>query len=219
MTHNGRAPASGGVAEWRSGQKIFGHFATSPLGHSHARGFTLIELFTAMALSMIVVLAIGQIDVSRVRLSQEIRRRAPAEAAFALAYMARSLQQADRIVLLSLTSVQFRQFTGDPTAAGALDIPANYTWGQYRLVGLDIVSYSASCAVNEAFTALNSLDIQYADEAPAPPGGDPPVQDNNVLQIIVDGRYTTELTIRAGAYTNLMTGLAPPGVSDPPAPC
>lgn len=210
-------PVSGRAAQWRSGQLFF-----RPPGRSGTSGFTLIELLTATVLSVIVLLAIGEVDVARVRLSQEIRQRGQhqAEAAFALAFMARSLQQADRVVLLSPTSVQFRRFTGNPAVAGALDNAANYTWGQYRLAGADVILTDAGCAVNEIFAAVNSLDLQYVDEAPAPPGSEPPVQDNNVLQISTDsGRYTTEVVLRAGAYTNVMTGLAPAGVSDPPGSC
>jgi hypothetical protein len=197
----------------------------------NARGMTLIELMTATVLSVLVILAIGQVDVSRVRLSDEVRRRATAqsEAALALAHMAKSLQQADRIQWINPSDIQFRRFIGDPTAPGALDNAANYRWAQYQLVDINPVDgtmdtirfyddTAGGCGVDDSFGA-SGLTIQYRDEAVAPPGGEPPVQDNNVLQMTIEGRYTTEVTIRGGAYTDLMTGLAPLGVSDPPGSC
>ena len=195
----------------------------------------MIEILTASVITVIVLLAIGQVDVSRVRLAQEVRREAPAQGALALAYMVKSLQQADRVELLSPTSIQFRQFIGaDPAAPGALEDATLYHWGQYKLVDIDpaddgtmdtIALYISGCGtnnINERFTA-QTLSIAYQDVAGAPPGGvEPPVQDhqdNNVLQISIDGRFITEVTLRGGAYTNVMTGLAPPDVSNPPAAC
>lgn len=200
----------------------------------HGAGFTLTEILVAASLAVVVILAIGQVDVSRVRLSEELRRRANTrgEAALAQADMARSLQSADRIYVVSPTSVQFRRFIGgNPTAPGVLDDDANYQWAQYTLVDVDPVDgtmdtirryQGSSCGIVERFL-VSSLNIAYVDVGtPSPPGGEPPDQDNNVLQFTIDGRYTTEVTIRNGAYTNLPTGLAPNdsgNFSRPSPPC
>ena len=186
----------------------------------NSSGFTLIELLTATLLSVIVILAIGQVDVSRVRLSQEIRRRGPGDQAFAMAYIAKSLQNADRINLVSQTSVQFREFTGDPAAAGAFDDPANYSWRQYRLAGSQIILSDSACTPLQSFSGITSLLIQYEPSGAPPPSGYTQLfSDNNVLLFTIDGQYTSEITIRAGAFTDTMTGLAPPLVSNPPAAC
>jgi hypothetical protein len=77
--------------------------------------------------------------------------------------------------------------------------------------------------------------MQYRDETITPPGGDPsgqnlaPPQDNNVLEMIVEWtdpqtnvtqQFVSQMTMRAGAYTNLTTGLSPSGAAfDPPGAC
>ena len=178
-------------------------------------GFALIEMLTATALALVVILAIGQVDVTRVRLSEEVRRRGSLEPALALAHMAKYLQQADRIQLNSATDVQFRIPLGT-----TFDVPGNYQWYQYKLVGTTL-RFCSGAAVDAQFQLSGAapLAIQYRDEAPAPPGGEPPVQDNNVLEVLINNQYRDEVTIRAGAYTNAPNGLAPAGVSDPPAGC
>ena len=200
----------------------------------NARGFTLTELLIGAALGFMMILALGQVDVSRVRLAEEGRRRAgnDTEAALALAQMGRLLNDADRVQLLGPTNMQFRRFIADPSVPGALDNAANYRWAQYKLVdvvapaGMDTIQFfddtNSGCGVDEIFTATD-LVIQYRNEAGTPPGGEPavapPGSDNNVLQILISGRFSTDVTIRAGAYTGVMTGLVSPGVSNPPAPC
>ena len=176
-------------------------------------------MITATALSLIVILAIGQVDVTRVRLSEEVRKRGSLEPALALAHMSRYLQQADRINLIGPTNVQFRRFTEDATVTGALDNPANYVWSQYKLAGTTLQFCNGS-SVDTQFSGITTLTIQYVDEEPLPPpGGDPANQDNNVLEFVINNQFRDEVTIRAGAYSNVMTGLAPAGVSDPPGSC
>jgi len=199
-------------------------------------GITLFELLIASALGLVVILAIGQVDVTRIFLTKEMSGSlgVQAEASLAVAYLARSLQQADRVNLISPSNVQLRYVVcpTTPPDSACFDNAANYRWAQYRhdsaTKEIRYVDPASSCTVASRFRDVDSLSIRYRDEAPPPPGGDPPVQDNNILELVVSTTdpqsgnpltYTSEAVIRAGAYTNLMTGLAPAGVSDPPASC
>lgn len=203
----------------------------------NARGLTLIEILIAATIAFIVMLAIGQIDVSRVRLGEEARRRANAgmDATLAIAHMGRLLQEADRVNLVGPDSIQFRRFTGDPTAAGALDNPANYHWAQYKLVDLnptpivdgimDTIQFNddtgvVGCGSPEDAFGAGSLLFQYQDEATTPPPGGEPLggDDNNLLLITTSGGLTTEVVLRSGAYTNLTTGLST-AAGGPPGSC
>jgi hypothetical protein len=185
-----------------------------------SRGFGLIEMITATALALIVILAIGQVDVTRVRLSEEVRKRGALEPALALAHMANHLKQADRINLVSPTNVQFRVPLGTN-----FDVADNYQWHQYKLDGTTL-QFCTGDSVDAQFSGITALDIHYEDVEPlAPPGGDPfdpAPEDNNVLEFVINDindQYRSEVTIRAGAYTNFMMGLAPAGTSDPPGGC
>ena len=197
--------------------------------HICTRGVTLIELLLVSVLSLVAILAIGHVDVTRVRLTQPIRQTTlnRSEAVPVLAQMAKLLRQADRINLLGADNVQVRI----PQDRDNLDLAGSYRWTQYRYdSGTKAIRFydpASSCTVLLTFRDIGSLAIQYQDESPVPPGGEPPVlpsgADNNVLGLTVTSTTAEtvigEVTIRAGAYTNLMTGLAPPGVSDPPTPC
>ena len=199
----------------------------------NARGLSLIELMIAIGIGFVVLLAIGQIDVSRVRLSEAVRRRNTddMQAAMAAAQMSKLLREADRIALNSPTSVQFRRFVGDPTAPGAMDNTANYRWAQFKLVdrsapvGMDTIEFyddtgAGNCGVDDQYAAT-ALDIHYRDEVTQPPPGGEPLggPDNNVLEILINDRFPADVTIRAGAYTNHMGGLLPVGSAGPAGPC
>lgn len=115
------------------------------------------------------------------------------------------------------------------------DTASNYRWKQYRynssLKQIRFYDPASPCTVAFRFFDISSLSVTYKDESPLPPGGDPPVQDNNVLELTListsGATLTGEVTIRAGAYTNLGataagdsgTGLAPAGIANPPASC
>ena len=195
-----------------------------------SRGMTLLELLIASSLGLVVLLALGQVDVTSIILGNQAKSLSTfqAEAAFTMTHLARSLQQADRVNLISSSNVQIRIPTGT-----SFDAPGNYKWVQYRHDSgskeIRYVDPASSCTVATRFRDIGSLDIRYRDESPAPPGGDPAVQDNNVLEFTVSSTtdpqtnttftFTGEVTMRAGAYTGLMTGLTSAGVSEPPAAC
>ena len=195
-----------------------------------SRGITLMELLLASSLGLVVILAMGQVDVTRVLLGNQAKGLATfqAEVALGMIQMVRSLQQADRVNLINASNAQIRIPTGT-----SFDAPANYKWVQYRYdsVAQEIRYFdpASSCTVANRFRDIGNLTMRYRDESPAPPGGEPPVQDNNVLELVLSSvpepqtnrtfTVTGEAAIRAGAYTVLMTGLTSTGVSDPPAPC
>ncbi len=207
---------------------------------ANRRGMLLTELLVASAVGFVVLLAVSQVDVTRVYFMQELGRgaRAESEAALALAHITRALQRADRVALLA-TGIQFRTPQG---GAGAdLDLPASYRWAQYKLVGSQIHFFDnigafgagPACGVDFLFDQISGLTFAHADEAMPPPGGDPfapALEDNNVLLITVSWdadpgpgvdtkSYTGEVTMRSGAYTGVTTGLAPAAVSNPNAGC
>ena len=115
-----------------------------------------------------------------------------------------------------------------------LDIPANYRWAQYNLVvGNEIHFYddvgdstvAPDCAVDQTFRDVTGLTIQaISSSAGVVTGlGGAPATDNNLIQVRITNAnvnpprtYTGNVTVRAEAFTNLSTGLAPAGVSDPP---
>jgi len=202
-----------------------------PSPFTHCRGVTLLELLIASSLGLVVLLALGQVDVTSIILGSHAKSLSTfqAEAAFSMTHLARSLQQADRANLKSSSNVQIRIPTGT-----SFDDPDNYNWVQYRYdSGSKEIRYfdpASSCIVATRFRDIGSLDVHYLDESPPPPGDDPPVPgDNNVLEFTVSSTtdpqtnttftFTGEVTMRAGAYTGLMTGLTSAGVSEPPAAC
>ena len=89
----------------------------------------------------------------------------------------------------------------------------------------------------DTFFEIDGFTVRYDDVplAPPPPGGDPPMGDNNVLELVITtGRppqptrdYTSEITLRAVPYSDVNataagdsgSGLAPVGISDPPDTC
>ncbi|MBI3324225.1 MAG: hypothetical protein HYZ92_03000 [Candidatus Omnitrophica bacterium] len=207
---------------------------------------TLIELMTAVLISVIVLLGLGLIHSSRAQQAQRSRNLVQPEAELALAHMARQLSEADRVRLQNGgASIQLRRLQRvlcsavTPGWPGCLDTAANYVWGQYvyNAAAGEIRYYEpgTSCAAPAMrFEGITSLQIQFIDRSPAPPGGEPVVQDNNMLQLSVAAlnpprTYRGEVEIR-NSYGNTNTvcggsgcdsgsGLASPATSPPPAPC
>lgn len=206
----------------------------NPINHQSLKGFTLLELMVASMLSLVVILAIGQVDVSRLLLSNQANRTATAtaDAELALAHMARTLEQADLVNRLGADNVQIRipQYPAD------LDDPASYRWVQYRYDGTlgQIIFYdpAIACTIAGRFWNLQGLSVEYRDEVTTPPpGGDPTPQDNNMLELVVQAdvlnpqtgtittyTYREEVAIRAGAYTNIDSGLSE-SAPGPPGSC
>ena len=208
-------------------------------------GMTLTEVLIASAIALVVVLGIGATDVLRVRVSESIRELTGVSAldqrknaAFAMLQMAKRLERADRVNLVSADNMQVRIPLGT-----AFDAAANYRWDQYRydLATRRVLFFSdtaAACpAARPVAWQISALTFTYVDEGSPPPGVEPfspATTDNNVLAYELDwddgrGRthvFRSEVTRRVGAYADVNasggdsgTGLAPAGVSDPPGAC
>ncbi len=218
----------------------------------NTRGLTLMELTVASAISLVIILAMGQVDLTRLLLADQARNEASrgSEASLVMASLIRDAQRADRVNLLSPSEVQLRIphptcgaacacTNGVPTAL-CLDQAGAYRWVEYKLVRSDVVFYGNTangCGTSRAFRDIGGFTVRYLDASQAPPGGDPQVQDNNVLQVMVTTTdpqagsmtYTNTATLRAEAYTNLITrsmgsgdsgvGMDTAGVSAPPSGC
>jgi hypothetical protein len=186
------------------------------------------ELVVASTISVVVVLALGQVDVTRLLLSQRVRDTAQtnSEALFALAALVRDAQQADRVNVVSASDVQLRLPAGNcvvPAGVpdpGCFDNPANYRWVEYKLAGTTVQFFDdtagGACGVDRTFYDITALSVAYVDAVTqAPPGGEPfaaSQADSNVLQVQMTTApsqtgdamtYTDVVTLRAGVYSNV----------------
>ncbi len=195
------------------------------------RGVTLMELVVASTISLVVILAVGQLDVTRILLSEQVRQSAGpgSEARLAMAQFVRDAQQADRVNVISETDVQLRipqpcadlacTCTNDVPLPACLDAATAYRWVEYKLADTEIRLYDATgCGINQKFLDIKQpggFAVEYLDAvAQAPPGGEPfsgSPDDNNVLSITVttanpsaqEMTYVNTVTLRAGTYTNV----------------
>ena len=230
------------------------------------RGMTLTEVLIATTLTVAVALAFVKMDLTRLLLSDQVRNSGATarDANLALLYLIKNLERADRVVFQNgvTNRIQFRipapdtdcpiattcppacppcpvvcsGCTGTVPPACCLDIPANYRWAQYSLVGSELQFFDdvgtatggRDCTVDNRFPNLNAFTVRYINRAPAPPGGGP-VDDNNIVDISLTGftgdrTWTVrgQATIRAGAYSNRMDGLpinGNPADFNPPQAC
>jgi len=192
----------------------------------------MLELLVASVIGIVIMLALGNIDATRVYLTDQIRRSSTSlsEASLAVSLAIRDIQQADRVIVLNANSVLVRipQPSATSNLPASLDDPANYKWVEYKYddVAKEIILYDPPCTVRQRFgrctpsdaVCFSGLAIQYNNESPVPPGGDPsgpslnPPDDNNTLQFKlswtdvktnVTQSLTDQATMRASAYTNL----------------
>ncbi len=207
---------------------------------SDRAGLSLLELLIAGTLGLVVILALSQTDVSRVRLGDRISEAVfrHADARSAIGHVVKRLEAADRVILLdasnaacqsSCVSVQLRIPPTDPTQ---LDTAASYQWVQYKRDAtsneLRYYSPASSCAIALSFKDVTGFTLSYENQSPAPPGGEPMgVSDSNLVQVSLvatdpkTGDTTTfpaSVTIRGAGYTNVSSGLSEAG-PQPPAPC
>lgn len=160
------------------------------------------ELLIASAIGFIVILVVGQTDVTRVLLAEQARGRATQymEAVYAMNHMLKQLENADRVVLVQpgnnaaivsppppMARIKFRVPTSVIDSASA-DVVTNYTWKQYNFTGgplNQVVFYDntqsgcsnrkivAFLGVTTPTPGVPGVLIHYLNTAPAPPGGDP----------------------------------------------
>jgi len=190
------------------------------------RGVTLMELVVASTVSLVVVLAVGQLDVTRIFLAEQARQSAGmgSEARLAMSQFVRDAQQADRVNVVSGTNVQLRipQADCDSCACSPDGVPepscfndsASYRWVQYKLdstqkqiLFYDDTASGCGAAADRTFHDIKSggFSVRYRDTAsvPAPPGGEPFAgEDNNVLDIQVT---TADSSGQAMTYVNTVT--------------
>ena len=181
------------------------------------RGLTLAELLIASTLAFVVVMGITSIDVSRVRVEQDLRQRAAAgyseemRAALAATRFAKSFEEADRIVLYDSgftgvcpnpsgprkAKIQVRYVTcpTTPPDATCLNTASNYHWDEYRISG-------AAC------TSISPCTIEYLRDIP-PTAPTPPCP----APIVLAGQITSLRFRFLDANTQ-----APPG-GNPLPPC
>lgn len=192
-------------------------------------GLTLIEMLIASTIGLVTVLAFSVVDMGHFFLTVQVRQDAGmhTEVAFAIAHMVKRFELADQVNVITTDNVQFRVPLADD-----LDNALNYNWGQYRYDGgSNTVTYYGQtedgCTAYLLSEDITNLTISYANESNVPPGGEPVgLGDNNILSIAItledpvtlhSMTLRGEAAIRAGAYTNLMTGLST--VLPPPAVC
>jgi Tfp pilus assembly protein PilV len=196
------------------------------------KGLTLIELLAASVVGVVIVLALGQVDVARVKFFEALPRGqgqrvslAP-EATYALDQMLSDLKQADRVVLRSLQDIDLTSVTDWVASDVQAYLPASEEWVEYRFkkaqetTPASIEMFRSTCAAHESFQApgMSDLYVQFVDIAGAPPGGEPfgDGRDNNVVAVgvltkqkdeggkVVSQRAQYGSTIPlAMAYTNL----------------
>lgn len=208
----------------------------------NAHGMTLTEVLVASAMAVIVAVGLIATDISRARMEQDIRNRSSmtsperGNAARAVLQISKRAETADLIDLdLATYGVyQFRTPTGCTAATlpACLDVAANYNWTQYRLNGTQLEfntrDGATGCGAWRVLARqISSFTMQYKDESPPPAGGsEPPNQDNNMVEFTIGWNnaaaglsqdFTSQVAIRAGAYTDVDSGLAPTSALSPPS--
>lgn len=205
---------------------------------SHA-GVTLAEILVAITISVIIFWTLGQLDVTRLLETDKVRRTAttPPEAELAMVHLSRQLQQADRVVVSSDGQATPANVCARvPINKDALDTVAGYRWAQYvhDPTAQKVLYYTFDAAgvptLTDQFRNVSAFTLQTRSESPPPPGGEPTPADTNVLEFALTATdphpetgatfpYRAQVTLRAGAYTDLSNSLAPPGVAEVPAAC
>jgi hypothetical protein len=159
---------------------------------------TMAEIMIASVIGLVVILGITTSDVGRVRQQEEMRMRSglvtwEGQAARTSVLLARSINQADVIdVAGGRFSFRIPDPAGCPSAtiAPCLDNPIYYRWDQYRLVG-PLLQYNAGVAggacgpTRTLADEITAFTVVFMDQAGAPPGGEPAVQDNNLVDYAI----------------------------------
>ena len=167
------------------------------------RGYTILELMVASTIGFLVLMAAGKVDLTRVLLTDEIRRQArmSTEVGWAVSHMVLRLERADRLVLVNAGAtprLQVRIPEMDTACAGPVacagvappaccfSVPQNYRWVQYsrlaagggRIAVYDDMGNAGgapprNCTVDATFLDIGSFTINFMDESPAALAGEP----------------------------------------------
>lgn len=199
-------------------------------------GLTLMELIIASVLGVLVIIALGQVDVTRLLTVERVRDNSESyqEGLFAMNHMLKELEGADKIELAGPTSVQFRI----PTVVPGTPPTFTFTWHQFRYdAGAGVLWFypnNACGAGRKVARNLSGVTFAYTNVSPTPSGGEPlgagvpggianlaPGEDSNVLQLEVQvpepatgtlRALRQKVTIRAAGYTaTAINGLDPGG--------
>ncbi len=177
-------------------------------------GVTLFELLIASSLALVVILAIGQVDVTRVRMVNQVTNNVQPEAELALASIVKEINAADRIKLWSTGTSSLNPYhsanycpTGQASCTAAIFIRVpigtdfdnltsnNYRWEQYSFnsTAKEVRYYTTFpaalggvCTPTARYHSINGATMQFWDQTISPPGSDPfGGPDNNTLQITI----------------------------------
>ena len=190
------------------------------------------ELITASLIGFVVIMGLGQVQVTSYRLYNFIKNSDPvsgrsriSEAGFAWQTLARDVEQADRVILLDANSdgiadnIQLRIPQGT-----SFDSENNYRWFQYQFdkTRQQLRVYDASCTPYNIFHQIGDFRIKFLHIAKTPPSGKEPwpgvkppqVEDNNTLIASVASTDDDEASIegamvmRGVAYANIHAGFS-----------
>ncbi len=218
------------------------------LVHTQA-GFTLAELLIASLLMTIVALGVNSIDVSRLRIQNDLRRVTGATSDEMLTELAvlniqKNLEVASRVVMLDADAdavwdgIEVRTTTGLDLANPSN--PVNYRWDEYRLGAANDLLYfsgvgAGPCAAVTLARQITGLTFAFRNEAPLdPPAGQVFLagpEDNNVVSYAIfwnsgiqTHNFVGEVTLRMAPYSNLGaangdSGGGTEGLTAVPVPC
>lgn len=211
-------------------------------------GLTLIEVLMASIVGGVLLFGMVAIDSPRTRMYEMLRQEMSSQhgdAALAMGHIGRNAERADRINIINATNFQVRI----PQSPTGLDSPGTYRWFQYKYNAaeraLDYFENIPPCTVRTRIaTQLSAVDFNFRDAAAAPPGGEPfgDARDNNQFLYsltwsnglpapnTLTHTFEGQTALRSGTYSDVSAtavgpaadsggGLAPAGVSSPPAGC
>lgn len=181
------------------------------------RGVTLLELLTASAISVVVLLAFGHIDFTRFTLAQrtQAENATSPQAGLALDYLLKMLKQTDQVNFPNPSDpshVQLRIPTGTN-----FDDPANYTWKEYKhdpasgAIRYYNVSCAGVCSGYGNIPGVNSLTCQQNANAMT-------VTTTATPETGATHTFTSEVAMQMSA-TGSAGGLSSSSVCPPPPPC
>lgn len=199
-------------------------------------GMTMMEVLIASAISVLVVVGITSLDITRSRLQEDTRRQSGlltpehGRVALAVIHLVKHLERADVVAITGALGDNVLQIR-EPAVGGCvvvdaacIDNPANYRWSEYSLTAGTLQFYDntgAGCgAVTPLAGQVTGLTIQFQDASGPPPGGEPAVSDpadNNMVAFSIGwsdpatGRshdFTGQVAIRASPYSDVTSGMS-----------
>jgi len=188
------------------------------------------ELIVAGMLSLIVIAAMGKLDVTRILLTKQTSDTTSLQASTerAMLHLSKRIGQADRVILSSPTNIQVRTVLPPPGVPDPayFDDAASYLWHQYTYdAGTQhVLFYDGGCGSPQVI-GRNLTDMILAFEDTETnllritlEATDPATQDSITASTEVAMRAVVAEGVGAGGGDS-GSGLDGFGVSPPPAPC